>query len=258
MFALLRLAPCLLLTLLMGCAALPVESDDPGYEVVGHYPHDTHAFTQGLLFHDGELYESTGLYGRSTVRRVDPARGEVQAQRELAGDLFGEGLALVGDTLIQLTWREGVALVYDRGTLEPLRRMEYSGEGWGLAYDGQWLVMSDGSAELRFVDPDNLREQWRLTVTDGGRPVSRLNELEVIEDEIWANILGSDRIARIDSLTGEVNSWLDMRTLRKRTGRWWRARDLNGIAYDAQTARVFITGKNWPKVYVLRLTRGSE
>ncbi len=252
--ALLRLAPWFLLMASMGCAAPPVVGADPGYEVIGRYPHDTRAFTQGLLFHDGELYESTGLYGHSTVRRVDPVRGDVQARRQLADELFGEGLALVGDTLIQLTWREGVALVYDRQTLEPLARMAYAGEGWGLAYDGRWLVMSDGSAELRFVDPDDLAEHRRLTVTDRGRPVTRLNELEVIEGEIWANILGSDRIARIDPLSGEVNSWLDLRALRKRMGSWWRARDLNGIAYDAQTARIFITGKNWPEVYVLRLT----
>jgi glutaminyl-peptide cyclotransferase len=224
-----------------------------GYRVVNTFPHDPQAFTQGLIYDDGFLLESTGKYGESTLRRVELESGRVLQMHSLSEDLFGEGITVFGDRIYQLTWRNGVAIVYDKQTFEELGRFRYDGEGWGLTDDGTHLIMSDGSATLRFIDPEDFQVVRRLLVRSQGRRVDRLNELQYIHGQIFANILYQDRIARISPETGEVTGWVDLRTLWP--GRRDREAVLNGIAYDQQNDRLFVTGKNWPRLYEIRLTR---
>ncbi len=224
-----------------------------GYRVVNTFPHDPRAFTQGLIYYDGFLLESTGKYGESTLRRVELESGRVVQKHSLSEDLFGEGITVFGDRIYQLTWQNQVAIVYDKQTFEELGRFRYEGEGWGLTNDGTHLIMSDGSATLRFIDPQDFSVVRRLLVRSLGRRVDRLNELQHIHGQVFANILYQDRIARISLDTGEVTGWIDLRTL------WPARRDresvLNGIAYDEQNDRLFVTGKNWPRLYEIRLTR---
>lgn len=223
------------------------------FTIVQSYPHDPGAFTQGLVFADGEFYESTGLNGQSTLRRVEIATGKVLQRRAVEQKYFAEGLALVGDALVQLTWRHKLGFVYDRRTMEPRGTFTYATEGWGLAHDAKLgLVMSDGSDQLFFLDPKTYRVTRAMKVTDAGQPVTHLNELEWIEGEIWANVWQTDRIARIAPATGTVNAWVDLSTLWPRTRRPPTADVLNGIAYDPAGKRVFVTGKNWPRVYEIR------
>lgn len=224
------------------------------FTVVQSYPHDPGAFTQGLVFADGEFYESTGLNGQSTLRRVEIATGKVLQRRAVEQKYFAEGLALVGDALVQLTWRHKLGFVYDRRTMEPRGTFTYATEGWGLAHDAKLgLVMSDGSDQLFFLDPKTYRVTRTMKVTDAGQPVTHLNELEWIEGEIWANVWQTDRIARIAPATGTVNAWIDLSTLWPRFRRPPTADVLNGIAYDAAGKRIFITGKMWPRVYEIRV-----
>ncbi len=225
-----------------------------GYRVVEEFPHDPRAFTQGLFFHDGFLYESTGLRGESTLRRVDLESGEVLEERELLPQFFAEGAALAGDFIFQLTWESGIGFVYTR-EFRLVREFRYSGEGWGLTFDGEHLVMSDGSDELRFLDPSTLRQVRTLKVTAEGEPLPQLNELEWIEGEIWANIWTEDRIARIRPDTGEVTAFVDLTDI---LPAFWRLRYpemdvLNGIAWDPETDRIFVTGKKWPKLFEIEL-----
>ena len=211
-------------------------------------PHDPSAFTQGLLYRDGVFYESTGLYGRSSLRRVDPATGRVLARRELPRELFGEGLALVGGSLYQLTWREGRVLVADPADLSPRGELALPTEGWGAcALDGR-LVVSDGSDQLFYYDPKTMAILGAVTVTDDGRPVSRLNELETVAGRIWANVWGDSRIAVIDPATGRVAAWVDCSGLRPGTVAVDFENVLNGIAHDPATGRVWVTGKRWPEI----------
>ncbi|MEL7061760.1 MAG: glutaminyl-peptide cyclotransferase, partial [Acidobacteriota bacterium] len=177
--------------------------------VVDVHPHDPTAFTQGLIWHDGLLLESTGLYRRSTLREVDPRSGRVLRQRALEPEIFGEGLALVDDRLVQLTWQAGIALVWDRNSLEPIDRWGYNGQGWGLTYDGRHLVMSDGSDRLTFRDPNDFRWVRTLNVRQEGRPVSNLNELEWVDGRLYANVWSEERIVRIDPESGEVDAVID-------------------------------------------------
>lgn len=225
----------------------------PGYRVVSRFPHDPAAFTQGLVYHGGFLYESTGLYGRSSLRKVAIDSGLTVATRKLKRRYFGEGLALQGETLVQLTWREGAAFAYSLDDFRKTARYPLKGEGWGLTFDGSHFIQSDGSATLSFLDPNSFRVSHRLQVREGDRPVAMLNELEMVRGEIFANILGSDRIARIDPVTGKITGWLDLAHLRGKTGSWRQAADLNGIAYDPDTDHLFITGKRWPWLFVLAL-----
>lgn len=222
------------------------------YRVLKTYPHDPEAFTQGLLFHDGELYEGTGLWGRSSLRRVTLATGEVQQQHNLEDRYFGEGLALWGDRLIQLTWRSGRGFVYDRATFQLLQTFQYPTEGWGLTQDGDALILSDGSDRLYFLDPETFQLRRYLTVKDGDRPINRLNELEYINGEVWANIWLDTRIARIDPATGQVLAWIDLAGLDP-TAQQNPDAVLNGIAYDAQGDRLFVTGKLWPRLYEIEI-----
>ncbi|MEB3274999.1 MAG: glutaminyl-peptide cyclotransferase [Prochlorothrix sp.] len=223
-----------------------------GYRVLQTYPHDPEAFTQGLLFHDGELYEGTGLWGRSSLRRVTLVTGEVQQQHNLANRYFGEGLTLWGDRLIQLTWRSGQGFVYDRASFELLQTFQYGTEGWGLTQDGQSLILSDGSDRLYFLDPDTFELRRFVVVREGDRPLQRLNELEYINGEVWANVWLETRIARIDPATGQVLAWVDLTGLEP-TVRANPDAVLNGIAYDAEADRLFVTGKLWPRLYEIEV-----
>lgn len=239
--------------LLVPGAAFAQRAPVQTYEVVASFPHDPRAFTQGLFFQDGVLYESTGLNGRSGIRKVDPATGAVLQKRDLDAWYFGEGIVAWQDRLIQLTWRNGVGFVYDFKSFEPKTKFEYPGEGWALTHDGQRLIMSDGTAELRFLDPETLKETGRVKVTDGGGEVVNINEIEWIEGEVWANIWQTDWIARIDPQTGKVKAWIDMTGLLPMADRTGREDVLNGIAYDAKDRRVLVTGKLWPKLYEIRV-----
>lgn len=223
-----------------------------GYTIVRSYPHDPGAFTQGLVYRDGFLYEGTGLNGRSSIRKVRLETGEVLQVKKLEPHYFGEGIALASNALVQLTWQSGIGFVYDEKTFERTGTFSYKGEGWGLTNDGTHLIMSDGSAQLRFLDPKTFREVRRLTVREGGQPVLQLNELEYIRGEIFANIWQSDRIARISPKTGQVTAWVDLRGLlapSESAG----VDVLNGIAYDAAGDRLFVTGKLWPRLFHIRV-----
>jgi len=221
-----------------------------GFKVVATYPHDPTAFTQGLVFADGQLYESTGLNGESSLRRVEITTGKVLQQIEVPEEYFAEGLALVGDELLQLTWQHQRAFVYDRKTFAQKRTFAYKGEGWGMAYDAAGgLVMSNGSDTLTFLDAKTQAATRSIRVRDAGRPVSQLNELEWVDGEIWANVWMTDRIARISPVTGDVKAWLDLSALWPASQRMPPADVMNGIAYDKATRRIFVTGKKWPQLY---------
>lgn len=224
------------------------------YKIVHRYPHDRGAYTQGLLFHDGSLYESTGRPRESSLREIELKTGKILRRHDLSGELFGEGLTLWKGLLIQLTWHAKVAIVYDRRNFQELYRKSYVGEGWGLTHDGSSLIMSDGTYTLSFLDPATFDVQRKLRVTLAGRTVWDLNELEYIEGEIWANIYQDETIVRIDPKTGRVTGRIDLRGLQKQQGIEDRAQDvLNGIAYDPKTKRIFITGKYWPNLYEIEL-----
>jgi glutamine cyclotransferase len=223
------------------------------HEVVSSYPHDPDAFLQGLVWHDGGFYESTGLYGESTVRRVAFPSGEVLRKIDVPKEYFGEGLTMVGDRLFQLTWRSKKGFVYDRDSFGLLGEFPYQTEGWGLTYDGSSLILSDGSDRLYFLDPETYQETRSLPVTLDGRPLRRLNELEWIRGEVWANVWQTDMIVRIDPATGQVVGVLDLAGLLPAD----RGRDsddvLNGIAYDAESGRTFVSGKRWPLLFEIRV-----
>jgi glutamine cyclotransferase len=224
-----------------------------GFRVVRVYPHDRQAFTQGLLYRDGFLYESTGLYGFSSLRKVELATGRVVKQHRLDRRYFGEGLTDWQGTLLQLTWQSNLGFIYDLASLSLRGTFSYPGEGWGLAQDGQRLIMSDGTAELRFLDPRTRRETGRMTVRDGALPLAGLNELEVVRGEILANVYPTGRIARISPRTGRVSGWIDLTGLLSPAERQAGAEMLNGIAYDPRADRFFVTGKRWPKLYEIEL-----
>ena len=223
------------------------------YEVVNTYPHDPQAFTQGLIFHNGYLYESTGLYGESSLRKVALETGEVLQQVDLPSNYFGEGLTLWEDTLLQLTWLEETGYIYDLEDFSELGRFSYATEGWGLTHDGERLIMSDGSATLYFLDPEDFQVIGSVRVTYQGQAIERLNELEYIHGEVYANIWLTDNIVRIDPATGEVTGWIDLRGILPDGLRTPTTDVLNGIAYDPEGDRLFVTGKNWPELYEIRL-----
>jgi glutamine cyclotransferase len=223
------------------------------WEVVRSSPHDPDAFVQGLLWRDGGFFESTGRLGRSTLRRVEWPSGRVSRRVALPPDVFGEGLALVENRLVQLTWRSGRGFVYDLPTLRLLHEFRYEGEGWGLTHDGKSLILSDGSDVLTYLDPQRFVPTRRLPVTWNGRPVHRLNELEFVDGEVWANVWHTDVIVRIDPASGRVSSYLDMSGLLPADRRSEPEAVLNGIAYDPATRRVFVTGKLWPLLFEIRV-----
>lgn len=240
------LAPCAL------PAAVPVY----GYHIVHTYPHDTHAFTEGLFYFNGTLYESTGLNGQSQIRHVQLATGKVLQHIELPDRYFGEGIVNWGPHLIQLTWRSQTGFIYDLSSLRPQSRFSYAGEGWGLTQNGRWIIMSDGTPQLRFLDPQTLAEAGRLEVTYEGQPLRNLNELEWVRGQIYANVWQTDWIARIDPDSGAVVGMIDLRGLLPDALRVPGQTDvLNGIAYDAGADRLFVTGKNWPELFQISLYR---
>ena len=236
----------------------PIQSRPPSpapvtkYRVVHTYPHDPQAFTQGLVYLDGFLYEGTGLNGQSSIRKVRLENGEVLQIQKLDSQYFGEGIAVIGDTIYELTWQSEVGFLYDRATFGRKGTFSYRGEGWGLTYDGQRLIMSDGSSSLRFLDPATQKELSRIQVKDGGMPVANLNELEYVKGEVFANVWETHRIARISPKTGRVTGWIDLEGLL--TPREAQAAQvLNGIAYDAVGNRLFVTGKLWPKLFEIEI-----
>ncbi len=230
-------------------APVPVEAA----RVLATYPHDSGAFTQGLFFADGVLFESTGQHGESAVREVDLLTGKVRREVRLPREYFGEGSTGWGDTIISLTWKHGTAFRWDRRTLRQIGTFSYSGEGWGLTQDGKSLILSDGTPELRFLDPTSFAEQRRITVTYQGRPIRRLNELEYVHGEILANIWHQDLIVRIDPATGVITGVIDLRDLAAAVPVADSEAVLNGIAYDDKSGKLYVTGKNWPSLYEIAL-----
>lgn len=241
----------LLLPLSLGASqpGIPVQRA----EIVRAYPHEAGAFTQGLLFRDGRLYESTGMEGRSSVRIVRLEDGRVLKQAAVPPPYFGEGLVDWGNRLISLTWQHGRGFIWDRATLSKLGEWRYPGEGWALTHNGREIIMSDGTSQLRFLDPATLKEKRRVTVTADGQRIARLNELEWVKGEVLANIWMTDRIARIDPATGRVKGWIDLGPVTRKVNRRGYDDVANGIAYDVRTDRLFVTGKNWPQLFHIRV-----
>lgn len=226
-----------------------------GYTVVKSYPHDRGAFTQGLQYVDGVLYESTGLHGQSSIRKVNLETGAVLQRREISQEYFGEGITIFKGDLFQLTWQSGKGFVYDRATFAPKKSFSYRGEGWGLTHDQASLIMSDGTEYLRYLDPSTLAEKRRVRVTGAGQPIKQLNELEYVKGEVFANVWQTNYIVRIDPATGRAASYVDFKGLlapSESAG----VDVMNGIAYDAAGDRLFVTGKLWPRLFEVRITQG--
>ena len=226
------------------------------YRAVAEFPHDAKAFTQGLAIVNGQMFEGTGKKGESTLRKVDLKTGRVELMVRIDPVYFGEGITVLNDQIYQVTWQDRIALVYDVKTLNPVANFRYSGEGWGLTNDGKQLILSDGTSILRFIDPKTFDVVKRLRVHGANGQVDKLNELEFVKGEILANIWYSDRIARISPETGEVLGWIDLSALYPQNQRTSKEDVLNGIAYDEASDRLFVTGKNWPKVYEIEPAKG--
>ncbi len=225
-----------------------------GFRVVATYPHDPEAYTQGLVFIDGMLYEGTGQWGESELRRVDLETGRIVHSHVLNDEHFGEGIVVLDDRIFQITWKAGIAFVYDRESFEQVGTFTYDGEGWGLTTDGERLIMSDGSNRLTFRDPETFEALDVVEVHDAGQPVTLLNELEYIDGEVWANVYQTDWVVRIDPSSGTVIGWVDLNGLKQVDDpRWADAGVLNGIAWDADSGRLFVTGKDWPELFEIEL-----
>jgi glutamine cyclotransferase len=246
---------CLLACALFGVGAAQAAIPVYGFVVKKTYPHDRQAFTQGLFFRDGFLYESTGLKGSSTVRKVELATGKVVQKAHLAPQFFGEGITGIGNDIVSITWTSQAGFVFDIKSFKLRQRFAYTGEGWGLANDGQQIYMSDGSSSIRLLDRKTLAETGRVQVTADGKPLDRLNELEWVDGELFANVWGTDVIARINPATGQVHGWIDLTGLLDPARRGTSSPDavLNGIAYDSKHRRLFVTGKLWPQLFEIEL-----
>ena len=228
------------------------EPTEYSYKIINVYPHDENAFTEGLLIDDGFLYESTGLYGNSSLRRIDLETGEILKLHSLPTQYFGEGITIVGNKIVQLTWLSEKGFVYDKETFDLLQDFSYSTEGWGITYDGSKLIMSDGTSTLHFLDPDTFQETGEINVSFDNLTVEDLNELEYVQGRIYANIWHEEKIAIINPQTGEVEGWINMSGIQNMENR--DSEDvLNGIAYDPQSERLFVTGKRWPQLYEIEL-----
>jgi glutamine cyclotransferase len=219
------------------------------YKVINAYPHDRKAYTQGLVFENGFLYEGTGLRGHSTLRRVELTTGNILQICEIPYQLFGEGVTIYKNKIIQLTWQERIGFVYDKDSFELLQEFHYSTEGWGITHDGKRLIMSDGTSILHFLGPETFDEIGQIKVSENDRPVSGLNELEYVQGEIYANVWQTDRIVKISPETGHVVGWINLEGLLRPEDRGETVDVLNGIAYDVKGGRLFVTGKLWPKVF---------
>lgn len=229
-----------------------------GFRVVHTYPHDPNAFTEGLFYKDGFLYESTGLEGRSSIRKVKLETGEVVQKRDISSAYFGEGIVFWKNRLIELTWRSQIGFIYDLATFTPKGSFRYPGEGWALTRDAHRLIMSDGTSDLRFLDPESLKETGRLHVTADGAPVININEVEQVKGRIYANIWQTSRIACIDAKSGQVLNWIDLSPLAAANQNGNPDAVLNGIAYDSRAGRVFVTGKLWPSVYEIKIVQPDD
>ena len=248
----------LVLLLLAASLAAAQEPQLYGYRVVNTYPHEITAFTQGLIYRDGELWEGTGKNGLSRLARIDLESGERKQTVQLADRHFGEGIEMIGDRIYQLTWRAHMVFVYDRANLEQLETHYNAREGWGLAFDGEHLILSDGSASLQFIDPEGFVPVRAIEVTVRGQPLNLLNELEYIDSEIWANVWQTDFIVRIDPTSGVVNSIVDLTGLAARTDLGSSEAVLNGIAWDSENRRLFVTGKHWANLFEIELTEHGQ
>jgi glutamine cyclotransferase len=247
--------------LLAGQTSQRVSANAPAeytFTVVRAFPHDTSAYTQGLAYRDGFLYEGTGRNGQSSLRKVRLETGEVMQRVNLASEFFGEGITIVKDEVFQLTWKSGVGFVYDVNDFHLLRKFSYAGEGWGLATDGHELFLSDGTSEIRVLDPETFRLKRRLKVHDRSTAVDQLNELEFVAGQIFANVWHTNRIARISPETGEIVGWIDLTGLLSSVYRLEPEAVLNGIAYDPMGKRLFVTGKLWPSVFEIRLSLNTH
>jgi glutamine cyclotransferase len=231
----------------------PRRPPEYAFKILRTYPHDPSAFTQGLVYHDGSFYEGTGLNGRSQLRKVRLETGEVVLHMDLPAEYFGEGIAIVKNKVIQLTWQSHIGFVYNLSDFKLLQQFSYSGEGWGLTSRGTEIFMSDGTAEIRVLDATTLKEKRRFTVRDGATPIDQLNELEFVEGELFANIWQTDRIARISPQSGKVVGWIDLTGLLSPVYRRRTDAVLNGIAYDSTHKRLFVTGKLWPNIFEIQL-----
>ena len=224
------------------------------FVVVRVFPHDTSAYTQGLAYRDGFLYEGTGRNGQSSLRKVRLETGDVIQHVDLGPEFFGEGITIIKDRVFQLTWKSGAGFVYDLNSFHLLQKFAYSGEGWGLATNGRELFLSDGTSEIRVLDAESFQEKRRLRVHDKATPIDQLNELELVEGQIFANVWHSNRIARISTQTGDVVGWIDLTGLLSPIYRLEPEAVLNGIAYDPIRKRLFVTGKLWPSVFEIKLS----
>lgn len=224
-----------------------------GYRIVNTYPHNIEAFTQGLFYHDGFLYEGTGKRGLSSLSKQSLEDAKVLQSQALGNRYFGEGIEVVGDRIFQLTWQSHMVFEYDKDSFEQIGTHYNATEGWGLAYDGTQLILSDGSADLQFIDPENFVPTSKVTVTLNGNPINNLNELEFINGEVWANVWQTDFIVRIDPATGIINSIVDLTGLSEQTELGSFEAVLNGIAWDSEQERLFVTGKHWANLFEIEL-----
>jgi len=234
--------------------AIPVYT----YQILNTYPHDQSAFTEGLVFEDGVLYEGTGLYKYSNLRRVELETGKILQIRELSNQYFGEGITIYGNKIIQLTWKSHLGFVYDKYNFKLLQEFNYPTEGWGITYDGDFLIMSDGTSTLHFLDPETFEEMSQIEVYENDIPVTKINELEYVQGEIFANIWLTERIARINPLTGQVIGWIDLKGILSPEDYSEKVDVLNGIAYDAKSNRLWVTGKFWPKLFEIELVKDES
>jgi len=254
-----RLLILVLVVIVLAALSYPllIEPDDPPpeapYTVVAIHPHDPEAFTQGLVYHEGRLYEGTGLWGESSVRIVEPETGEVTLIHLMPREYFGEGITVLGGRIIQVTWQSRVGFVYDVDTLEPMGNFTFDSEGWGLTHDGDRLILSDGSSTLRFLDPETFQETGSVEVLDGEEPVTRINELEYVDGVVYANIWQTDLVALIDPESGSVLGWLDLSGLRDLIEDDSDIDVLNGIAYDEESGHLYVTGKLWPLMFEIEI-----
>ncbi len=224
-----------------------------GFQIIHTFPHDQDAYTQGLVFDLGFLFESTGQYGKSSLRKIEPETGKLISSKNLPPDLFGEGVCIFKERIIQLTWKSRIGFVYDKKSFELINKIEYQTQGWGITSDGEKLIMSDGSNTIYFLEPEYFTELSRIEVYDNKGPVNNLNELEFINGEIYANVYQTDKIVRIDPLTGKVLAWINMEGLLSKKDYHKKIDVLNGIAYDQGKNRLFVTGKMWPKLFEIKL-----
>jgi glutamine cyclotransferase len=240
----------------LGCSAMPPATAGApvsGYTIVAKYPHSTDSYTEGFIYKDGLFYEGTGMEGRSGLQVIQPATGKVVQRHDMTRAYFGEGIVDWGPNIYQWTWQTHTGVVLDRFSLRPVKTFTYTGEGWGMTRDAKSIITSDGTSTLRFRAPETFAETRHITVHDGAKPIDQLNELEYIKGEIWANVWHQERIARISPKDGHVISWVDLTGILPANQKRDDESVLNGIAYDAEKDRIFVTGKQWPTIFEIKV-----